>query len=330
MFLIFRFCKVSVPSGTSRILLVVVSLFFARMITADFNNGNITGLILWMCLESTALLFQKRSKPATASFLLALGINFKLLLLPVVVYWIWRGYWRAALFCVVWFVAFLFIPMLVFGWEENIRLLLQWQSLLTEHSLLDATWSSLLMEMIQRLFGIGVDFDSGSTSDRYSFLGGYQLPISAGGVIFVYATIFFLITFTLFILRKTPPFRPSSQPFPELAYILLVIPFISPHQQIYSLLFGMPLMIYIGSFILKHPAHFYPRMITAIIFSLFLILFCYFPHSKIFSKEIIKLYLVVQVHFFYALYLLFLIPLLVYCQSLLTKNTDDIKKQVFG
>lgn len=217
-----RIMSVPLQGGRPYFLLVIAIALLQRPLA--FALQNITPILLWMAIESYVLITTKRHWRAGA--LLALGINIKLILLPVLVYWVWRGYGRVLWIVLLFSLLYLVLPALVFSWNANLALLSNWYSVL-------ATQDHVLMQ--------------GSYASGVLGLLAYLTPLPAIPQFLTYAFVGFLILWTLYYLGRITPFPQATRPssLTELSYILLIIPFIYPHQNFYSLVLAMPCLIWI-------------------------------------------------------------------------------------
>ena len=223
-----KFCHVPMLGGIPYLLLILVTLLLQRPISESLTG--VTTFFLWIAMESYALIITKRYWRAGA--LLALGINIKLILLPVLVYWVWRGYWRVLWIVLLFSPLYLVLPALVFGWDTNLALLSNWYFVL-------ATQDHVLLE--------------GSYVNRVLAHLVYLTPLSAMPQFFTYALICLLILYTLYLLGRITPFSQATRPasLAEFSYILLIIPFIYPRQYTYSLVLAMPCLIWITTSLIQ-------------------------------------------------------------------------------
>ena len=287
-----RFCRVPMKGGIPYLLLIFVTLLLQRPITDSLIG--VTTLLLWMAMESYTLITSKRYWRAGA--LLALAINIKLILLPVLVYWTWRGYWRVLWIALFFSILYLVLPALVFSWEVNLELLSNWYDVLAtqRHILLQGSFVSGLLGYLAHL-----------------------TPLPAIPQFSIYAFTLFLILWTLYILGRITPFTQTNKPpsLVELSYILLIIPFIYPHQNNYALVLAMPCLIWITHQILIQTRRPYPLGLAC--FSYLLLISYGVPYSLFFgySWQSTFPYAEALVHSLYLIGLLLLIPLLSYLKS---------------
>ncbi|HXB11250.1 MAG TPA: glycosyltransferase family 87 protein, partial [Bacteroidia bacterium] len=124
-----RYFKLSaLPIKEQWIFFVLCCLFSAKLTLANIYCHQVTILILFLTLEGLeCILLSKKIKGA---FLIALGINIKLLPVVLIPYLLYRKEFRAVLFIIVAYVLMLVLPLLIIGINRNNFLLGQWWSLI--------------------------------------------------------------------------------------------------------------------------------------------------------------------------------------------------------
>jgi hypothetical protein len=207
----------------------------ARFLHLNFKLGQMTIFLIYASLESIHLINNK--KPIWGAVLLALAINIKLLPLAFLFYLIYRKEFKPALWVIFFFVIFLFVPALFFGFDFNLVLLKDWTNLLA------GTSGNSIMEDIK--------------SEGISPLLSPYLMISGEGnslnlsllntVLVINAVKLLLVVFTIYFLDFRPfqMVRNRLQNFYAIAYILLITPLIAPHQRYYSFLYVLPAFCYV-------------------------------------------------------------------------------------
>ena len=231
-----------------RWLLILTLLMSIRFILYNFQMIQMTTFILWACLESLHLIRQK--KIIGGGLLLALVINIKILPIVLIPYLIYRSYVRAAVSVILYSFVLLLLPALFVGWTQNLLLLKEWWSVInpahTEQLIETELGVHSLTALIPSLLT--------KTENKLNF---YVNLFEVGSVTTIYilnAIRLFLIFLTLYFL-KWPPFKKASsriQELRELAFILLLIPLIFPHQQKYAFLLAIPAQFYLSYFMVKY------------------------------------------------------------------------------
>lgn len=220
--------------------LFFVFLFSFRFFHQNIHFAQITILVLWCCVYS--LISIHEGKTFRGAAILALGINLKLLPLVFLPYLIYRGYWKAFVICISVYLFSLLVPSVLIGHSYNMQLLKSWYALInpsnTQHILdtdersfhgLSTLLATLLVERPPDPYAMALKRNIADISTEK--LSQILLLIRVC-----------LIGLTLYFL-KWPPFKKaatSSQFNFEIAYILLIIPLIFPHQQHYAFLFTVP------------------------------------------------------------------------------------------
>lgn len=271
--------------------LLVVALFSARFFIDNIHTSQITIFILWCCVYGLyCITLQKNIRGA---FILALGINIKLLPLVFLPYLIYRGYFKAFFATVFFYILFLFVPSLFIGHEYNVSLLKTWFHLINpgnqNHVLdveersfygLSTLLSTLLVKNVPDVYALNLKRNIADVS----------LPTLSTILLIVRLV---LVAFTLYFLRISFFTKAKScwHQYIEISYILLIIPLIFPHQQAYAFLFTLPAVCCICYYLIrtyknqnKHPLIFSGLLLIFLCFSLKLLLGMfneYYDHYKI-------------------------------------------------
>lgn len=230
----------NLPERQRKIFLFVVVLFSFRFLKDNIHTSQITILILWLCIYG--LHSVNRGKDIKGAALLALGINIKLLPIVFVPYLIYRGYFKSALYCLVFYFSFLFIPSLFIGHHYNMSLLKTWLQLINptnqvhvldveERSFhgLSTLLSTLLVKNVPDVYAMDLKRNIADVS--LATLSKILLSVRLA-----------LVAFTLYFtgLSFFQRIKNKWQGCVEVSYILLIIPLIFPHQQGYAFLFVIP------------------------------------------------------------------------------------------
>jgi len=218
----------------------IVFIFSLRFFLDNMHSSQITLLILWCCVYGLYLIV--KNKPISGAAILALGINIKLLPIVFLPYLIYRGYFKAFGFTLLFYVLFLFAPSLFIGHNYNMALLKTWLALINpanQNHVLDVEERSFhgLSTLLSTLFVKDVP-DVYALSLKRNIA---DISVSALGTILLITRLLF-VSFTLYFLKWKPFIKAKSiwQQFIEISYLLLLIPLIFPHQQHYAFLFAVP------------------------------------------------------------------------------------------
>lgn len=220
----------------------ILLLFLAslRFFTDNIHTAQITILILWCCIRGLYFIFHNRV--LVGAFVLAIGINIKLLPIVLVPYLLYRGYFKAAICTALFYFIFMFTPSLIIGHAYNMQLLHTWAALINpanqihvldvdERSFhgLSTLLSTLFVEHVPDVYALPIKRNIADVSlETLSKL--------------ILGARLLLVMFTLYFL-KLPFFVKAKNSFlscVEISYILLLVPLIFPHQQHYAFLFAIP------------------------------------------------------------------------------------------
>lgn len=244
LYRIFRLIEFYLPISTlsSRnrnfyFLLLALSIF--RFLLYNFDLGQMTIFLVFASLESIRLILE--DKKTLGAALLALAINIKLLPITLLAYLIYRGEFRASILTVLFFVLYLFLPAIFIGMDFNTSLIVEWWNLLTntiDNSLADDSGRPSLSSFIPSLL---MEIN-GKLDIRRNIL---SLNVETA-ILILNIVRGLLVLLTLYFL-KSLPFRKVKdlvQNYYALAYILLIIPLIFPHQGKYSFFYMLPAFSY--------------------------------------------------------------------------------------
>jgi hypothetical protein len=223
-----------------KVFLFSVFFFSFRFLHENLHASQITILIMWLSICGLKQIFS--GKNAAGALLLAAGISIKLLPVILVPYLIYRGYIKATLCALAFYLLMLFLPSLFVGHDYNMFLVESWWARVnptnSNHVLdvdersfhgLSTLLSTLLVENAPDMYALQLKRNILNVSESTLFV---VLMVTRG----------LLVMLTLFFL-KWPPFikaKTQWQLFTEVSYLLLVIPLIFPHQQHYAFIFAVP------------------------------------------------------------------------------------------
>jgi hypothetical protein len=237
---------------------------------------------LFLTLKGLSLISE--GKVIKGAFLLALGIDIKILPLVFLPYLIYRGEWKAFIFSCAFLVLFALIPCLFIGIDYTTFLIAERWHLINpsneEHILdtLERSFHSLttvlsvfLVENSGDKFALPVKRNIADIS-----LEQLSLVINIVRAFFILLTLYFL---------RSKPFEKhvsSLQRLYEISYICLIIPLIFPHQQHYAFIFVFPAVCYVLFFTISHfknasqPKKGFPILLTFFLTLIFFLLNSHF------------------------------------------------------
>lgn len=248
-------------------------IFNIRTIRENYHSAQVTILLLYFMLLSLNYLIQH--KHLLSSIFLAIAINIKLLGLPLLVYYLYKGYWKIFVYTILWIILFFLLPLLGMSKPFYTDCMIQW-------------WQLINPTKQQHIFDVDErSFHSISTLLSTLFLKNppaiYALSIRRYIVdlhpetlkIIIQFVRFLLILSVLKIIKSLPFQSPNSKInkykiFYESTYIMALVPLVFPHQQHYAYLFQIPAIATLLHYALtttKHSKKFY--VILSIIFLCF-------------------------------------------------------------
>lgn len=285
----------------------LVFVFSLRFFLDNLHNSQITIIILWCSIYGLYLI--ANNKPISGSVILALGINIKLLPIVFLPYLIYRGYFKAFGFTVLFYFVYLFGPSLFIDHEYNMSLLKTWLGLINpsnQNHVLDVEERSFhgLSTLLSTLFVKDVPDIYALTLKRNIA----DVSISTLSLILLSIRLL-LVSFTLYFLKFKPFSKAKSvwQQCIEISYMLLLIPLIFPHQQHYAFMFTAPAFGIIIFYFISNYSQISKNKKTTIIILLTVIYLC--ANLKLLLGEFNKYYEHYKILTYGAL---LLIPLLVW------------------
>lgn len=229
-----------------RLVFGIVSFaFIFRFLLDNIHLAQMTILILFLTLEGIRLILE--GKEISGSFLIAIGIDIKLLPILFIGYLVYRNKWKSALYILIFVGFLLMIPTIFIGFQHNNFLILERWSLLNplnQEHVLDTTERSfhsittflsvLLVENCGDYHALPLKRNIANLSLQH-----LHYIITMARLILVLATLYFM---------RSLPFKSSTskiQTLYEISYICILIPLIFPHQQHYAFLFIFPATSYL-------------------------------------------------------------------------------------
>jgi hypothetical protein len=236
---------------------ILVVLFSFRFIHENFHSAQITIVILYLCLESIDLIFNK-NKPLPGAALLALGINIKLMPLVLLPYLLYRRKFKETAYVIGACIILWTIPVIFLGFDKTLSWTSDWWMLMNPNSqknVLDVEETSFhsLTTLFATLFIADPgDIHALSYKRNIMHLNFEQLfwVLNIARLLLAALTLYFL---------STLPFKnvkSKKRQLYELSYILALVPLLFPHQQHYAFLFFMPAVTVILYYVFSNYASF--------------------------------------------------------------------------
>lgn len=218
----------------------LIILFNIRTIRENYHSAQVTLLILFLMVYALRYLWKQHY--VYSALLLALAINIKLLALPLLAYCLYRGYFKTAIYTLVFTILLFLLPMLWMNKTFYMECMSEWWMLinpLNERHIIDTeerSFHSITTLLSTLLISNPPDIYALPIKRNILDLSVNQLQwvIQITRVIFIVST--------LWIIRSLPFRKPKNEwiLFVESAYVIALIPLIFPHQQHYAFLLQMP------------------------------------------------------------------------------------------
>ena len=299
--------------------LILSALLSIQFILYDISMIQITIFLLWAMLESLQLV--QKGRQGYAGILLGIAINIKLMPMLLLPWLFYRGYFTAAITCILCVVGLLYLPGVFIGYGLNNFLLHEW-------------WKVINPSNKENLFETGI-----GTHSIVAWLPVYltpthgELPFKRNlfnlqpstVVLLMNSTRLFLLSLSICFLR-TPIFKKEPDKLKlywEISYFLLLIPLLFPHQQKYNFLLVCPMVVYLLYFFIRS-AHCYPPVSYKLALVVFIISMTFY--SPLYGADVIGKFLFryTQHYRFLTFSTIFLVPIALYC------NPARLKRIVGG
>ncbi len=248
----------SLKEKQQKLFLFLLFVFSLRFFLDNIHYSQITIFILWCTAFGLQLILN--NKTIAGSALLALGINIKLLPIVFLPYLIYRGYFKAFTYTVLFYFSYLFLPALFIGFNYNLSLIKTWLSLINpanQNHILDVEersfhslstlLSTLLVKDVPDIYALSLKRNIANID-----LKSLSYILTLIRLVLISLTLYFL-KLKIFVKSKT-----NLGELIEISYILLLIPLIFPHQQHYAFLFMIPAIGLILFYLITN----YNRMLT--------------------------------------------------------------------
>lgn len=213
-------------------------LSMARIINDNFDLGQMTFILVWASLESLRLIYIKQLIAGTA--LLALIINIKILPITVLCYLIYKKELKATAYTILFFIAYLYLPVIFLGIDFNNLLLHDWLVTLTEtnkNSIAEDIGRQSLSSLIPSLL---METNT-EIKIKTNLLNLNETTIT---LILNLVRIIFLIVLIPFLGKAFQVIKNKKEIFFHISLIFIITPIFFPHQGKYSLLFLLPAYAY--------------------------------------------------------------------------------------
>ena len=227
-------------SRESLVFYALLLLFNVRTIRENFHSAQVTILILFLMLYSLKYLVE--NKIWLSALLLGLAVNIKLLALPVVVYYFYRGKFKIVMYVVLFVVSMYFLPLLWMNSSFYYECMQQWWMNINPNNdkhLIDVEERSFhsITTLISTLF-------LAHPPDMYALpIRRYIIDLDIQEVkLLIQIVRVILISSVLMIVRSFPFQKLENKHFLffEWSYVVALIPLVFPHQQHYAFLLQMP------------------------------------------------------------------------------------------
>lgn len=215
------------------------SCILLRFILHNFEMVQLNIFLLWLSLEGSQQIFFEK-KILLGTFLISLGINFKILPLVFVPYLLYRKEFKSVGFLCGWSLLFLILPASVFGFDFNNQLHSDWLNIINPLNEKYGVGQNIESFRIHGLSALFAAYFSKYNNDTFQWLfvslsdQVVQLLTNLSRLVFITLTFYFL---------RTKPFSSfqSSRHFAfEVSYLLLITPLIFPQQNKWAFVYILP------------------------------------------------------------------------------------------
>jgi len=302
------------------LLAIFLSLQF---IMCEIALIQVTIFLLWAILESLQLI--QRNKTITGGMLLATVINIKIMPIMILPYLFYRGYFKAIVVCLLFFVFLLYLPAVFIGQQYNNFLLSEWWKIINPANKEHMFETGIGTHSIVSLLPVYLTPTVGEMPYKRNLFNlsypAVELCINVARLLFLSVSLFFF---------KSMPFKKeknSVKTFWEISYFLLLIPLLFPHQNKYDFLLALPMVVYLLYFFITTVNLFQtiPYKVALLFFSIAILLF-----SPLYGSDVIGVFLFRYTQHYRCLTFsaILLIPIALYCspsrQIAIVSNTQKI------
>ena len=236
---------VSLDSKYYRIWSIFTLIIASGFLLHNINLGQITIVILWLTLEGLYQILIRKNIIGGAAFL-ALGINIKIIPFLALYYLFFKAKFKALILTTVLVAASLFLPSLIIGHQQNIKLLGDWAETINPASSRyvfenDNGTQSLSALLPAYFYDFGEEAKNVGNLKRTIVV----LPPSTLLILMQVLRVLVLLSSLYLIFNRYKKRENKSLYFYwEFAYLALVSVLIFPHQQKYAMLYFIPAASY--------------------------------------------------------------------------------------
>jgi len=290
----------------SQLKLWLAATIFYILTSTLFNISQVqmTVFICWTVFKCIHLL--EKEKNIFASVLLALIINIKIMPIVFLPYLLYRKYYKAFSYTILFSLFFIFIPILFIGYEFHSLLLKSWWGEINPIANKNLLETEKLYQSVTSAIPVLLTPNTTSMGLKRNIL---DLSLKNAQLIMNLVRVF-LILLTLVFLNSLPFQKSKSKlnTYWEISYLFLIIPLIFPHQHKYAYFLLLPSFIYIIYFLIVQ----YKQYSNLLLFYFLLITIPFTPFigRDIIGNNLFDLFQFYRIMVFAAL---LLIPLLYYC-----------------
>ncbi len=302
---------------------ITLTLFLSlQFIMYEISLIQVTIFLLWAILEAIRLVEEKHS--LIGGILLGTAINIKIMPILMLPYLFYRGYFRAIIVCMLTFLVLLYLPAIFIGYNYNSFLLSEWWKIINPTNKEHLFETGIGTHSIVALLPV---YLSQTTADMDMPFRRNLFNLDHKTVeLIIHLTRLFLLALALFFF-KTLPFKQENnvtKRFWEIAYFLLLIPLLLPHQQKYNFLLVMPMVAYLLYFFIVTQK---PNQDKCYSFAKYLFIFSVLIFSPLYGSDVIGTFLFRYTQHYRLLTIctIFLIPIALYCRpTLLIRHQSNI------
>ncbi|TXC81946.1 glycosyltransferase 87 family protein [Luteibaculum oceani] len=222
-----------------------------RFLLYNFGMIQMTVFLLWGILEGLDLI--RKGRFGLGGLLIAFVINVKILPIVILPYLLYRAYYKGFLSSLFFLMVLLLLPSIYLGWSVNYILLQDWWMVINpsnpEHTIETDLGVHSLTALIPNLL---TETDGKLDLKRNLFNLDEYWALSISNAIR-----FSLVAFTIYFLSSLP-FKKAKNAFYDfraIAYIILLIPLIFPHQLKYAFTLILPACFYLLHFVFSQYAN---------------------------------------------------------------------------
>ena len=220
-------------------IVLLTTVFSLRLILHNFEMVQLNIFLLWLTMQCVQYISAEK-KYWQGALLLAFGINFKILPIVFVPYFLCKSEYKAVALIAIFSILLLLLPALLLGYDFNVQLLKEWINIINP---LNEKYNSAQNIESYRLHGLSALIASYfSKNDN----GTFQILISplSNEVVraIINVTRLFLILLSIFFIsNKHNKSTSASRYFAiEISYLLLITPLIFPQQNKWAFVYLIP------------------------------------------------------------------------------------------